>query len=78
MCLCECMPGVYRYLQRPKDGVRSLGTGVTDGRELPDVASGNWAWILCKGPKHFIFPTQLSIHFKYPLHFLGFFLGAQL
>ena len=38
MCAHEC-----RYLQRPEEGIRCLGAGVTGSCELPTVGSGNFS-----------------------------------
>jgi hypothetical protein len=62
------MPGMYRCLGRPKEGVGSPGTGVTGGYEqLPSVSAGNRTWVLWKSTVLVI--TKLSL----PQFFFFFF-----
>jgi len=51
-----CMP----CLQRPVEGGRAPGNGVTDGREPPDVGAGNQTWGLLQ-EQHVLLLTELSL-----------------
>lgn len=43
MCICEYMPHMCSYLQRPEEDAESAGTGVTTGHcELPDTETKFW------------------------------------
>lgn len=54
--LCEC-----RCPQRPEDGIRSPGTGVTNGFETPDVDTGHGTWVLLE-EQNTSLATDLSLH----------------
>lgn len=41
MFLSVCVPHLCGYPKRPKEAIRSLRPGITDGSESPDVGSGN-------------------------------------
>ena len=45
-CVCEYMPRVCRYPQRPEVGVRSSIAGVTGSCELSNTGAGSQTWVL--------------------------------
>lgn len=60
-----CVPLMCRYLQRPEEGLRSPGAGVTDGYELTGVGARNRTRILWRAIwtcSHFSSPNVASSH----------------
>lgn len=49
--MCECMPFVCGYLQRPGEGSRVLGPGIICICELLKLGAGNQTGVLRKSRK---------------------------
>lgn len=48
ICLSVCGQCVCRCSQRPEEGVRSSGAGITDNCEPLEHCAGNWPQVLCR------------------------------
>ena len=52
VCVCACTPCMWERPRRLEEDVRSPGTGVTGGCELPDVGVRSQAWVVCNNSKY--------------------------
>lgn len=81
VCVCLCV-GMYMIVQVPVEfrrSVRSPGTGVTGGYELPNMGSGKWTWILCRLYSQITEPSlQTYIWFLYPMLHVPQYVQLQL
>ena len=51
-CMSLCIPPAWKYPWKPEEGVRSLGTGVTESCELPGVGAERSILVLYKSSKN--------------------------
>lgn len=57
--VCLCAPHEFWCLYRPEENIKS---GVTCSCEPPNMASGNWTWVLFKSSKQALLTTGPSLY----------------